>query len=70
MAHRTIGSVTTGASAGTGVAGALAVVLVWLLSEVGVDVPSEVSAAIAVLIAGVGTLVGGYLVPSKGDHEA
>lgn len=60
-----IGTTTMGATAGTGLAGAAAVVLVWVLTEVGVDVPAEVSAALAVLIGGVGTLVGGKLAPSN-----
>lgn len=60
-----IGTTTMGATAGTGLAGAAAVVLVWILTEVGVDVPAEVSAALAVLLGGVGTLVGGKLAPSN-----
>lgn len=60
-----IGTTTMGATAGTGLAGAAAVVLVWILTEVGVDVPAEVSAALAVLIGGIGTLVGGKLAPSN-----
>ena len=54
-----IGTTTMGATAGTGLAGAAAVVLVWVLGECGVDVPTEVAAALAVLIGGLGTLVGG-----------
>jgi hypothetical protein len=65
--------VTTAAAAGTGVAGAAAIVLVWLLSLIGVDVPTEVSAAFAVLLAAVGSIVGGYLVrpveSTPGRHE-
>lgn len=60
-----IGTTTMGATAGTGLAGAAAVVLVWVLTQVGVDVPAEVSAALAVLIGGIGTLVGGKLAPSN-----
>ncbi|NDO78472.1 hypothetical protein GKZ75_09605 [Kocuria indica] len=60
-----IGSTTVGATAGTGLAGAAAVVLVWILGEAGVDVPTEVAAALAVLIGGIGTLIGGKLVPSN-----
>jgi high-affinity Fe2+/Pb2+ permease len=69
---RTIGPVTTAAAAGTGVAGAAAIVLVWLLSLIGVDAPTEVSAAFAVLLAAVGSIVGGYLVrptSEPGRHE-
>lgn len=60
-----IGTTTMGATAGTGLAGAAAVVLVWILTQVGVEVPAEVSAALAVLIGGIGTLVGGKLAPSN-----
>lgn len=64
-----IGSTTVGATAGTGLAGAAAVVLVWVLGEVGVIVPTEVAAALAVLIGGVGTLIGGKLTPSNQKTE-
>ena len=60
-----IGTTTMGATAGTGLAGAAAVILVWILTQVGVEVPAEVSAALAVLIGGVGTLIGGKLAPSN-----
>ena len=40
-----IGTTTMGATAGTGLAGAAAVVLVWVIAQAGVDVPAEVSAA-------------------------
>lgn len=60
-----IGSTTVGATAGTGLAGAAAVILVWILGECGVDVPTEVAAALAVLIGGIGTLVGGKVTPSN-----
>lgn len=64
-----IGSTTVGATAGTGLAGAAAVVLVWILGECGVVVPTEVAAALAVLIGGVGTLIGGKLTPSNQHTE-
>lgn len=64
-----IGSTTVGATAGTGLAGAAAVVLVWVLGEVGVSVPAEVAGALAVLIGGVGTLIGGKLTPSNQHTE-
>ena len=60
-----IGSTTMGATAGTGLAGAAAVVLVWILTVCGVEVPAEVAAALAVLIGGVGTLLGGKLAPTS-----
>jgi hypothetical protein len=46
----------------SGAAGALTVLVVYLLSLVGVDVPTEVAAAITVIIA----FVAGYLRP-QGD---
>lgn len=58
---RTVGRVTTGALSGAGLAGAATVVLVWILGENGIEIPSEVGAAIAALITGLGTLIGGYL---------
>ena len=60
--HRTVGPVTTGAATGTGVAGASAILLVWLLSLAGLDVPEPVVGAITLLLGAVGTLVGGFLV--------
>ena len=60
-----IGTTTMGATAGTGLAGAAAVVLVWILTVCGVEVPAEVAAALAVLIGGVGTLLGGKLAPTS-----
>lgn len=64
-----IGSTTVGATAGTGLAGAAAVVLLWILGEVGVIVPTEVAAALVVLIGGIGTLIGGKLTPSNQTTE-
>lgn len=64
-----VGTTTVGATAGTGLAGAAAVVLVWILGEVGVNVPAEVAGALAVLIGGVGTLIGGKLSPSNQRTE-
>lgn len=60
-----IGTTTMGATAGTGLAGAAAVVLVWILTVCGVEVPAEVAAALAALIGGVGTLLGGKLAPTS-----
>lgn len=51
--------------AASGIAGALTVVLVYVLSLVGVDVPTEVAAAVTVIIA----FVAGYL-RSQGDWAA
>lgn len=54
-------------AAGT-TAGAASAVIVWALSLAGVDMPAEVGAAIATLLAA----AAGYLVPdaSAGKHEA
>lgn len=60
--HRIVGPVTTGATAGTGVAGALGVLLIWILDINGVEVPAEVAGAIVVLIGAIGTLLAGWLV--------
>lgn len=49
----------------SGIAGALTVLLVYLLSVAGVDVPTEVAAAVTVIIA----FVAGYLRP-QGDWSA
>lgn len=70
MATRSIGQVTTSSTGGAGIAGAVAVIAVWLIGLAGVEVPSEVSAALATVLAGVGALVGGWLVPgaSRAKH--
>lgn len=47
---------------GATLAGALAIILVWILGGVGVDVPVEGGAAITTLLAG----AGGYLTPVTG----
>lgn len=60
-----IGTTTVGATGGTALAGAVAIVLVWILAEVGLDVPAEVQGALVVIIAAAGTLVGGKLTPSN-----
>jgi hypothetical protein len=61
-----IGPVTKSSAAGTGIAGAAGVVLVWVLGMFGLDVPEEVAAAIVVLIGALGTFIGGKVVsPEK-----
>jgi hypothetical protein len=57
-----VGPVTKGSAAGTGIAGAAGVVLVWVLGMFGLDVPEEVAAAIVVLIGALGTFIGGKVV--------
>lgn len=69
MAQRTIGRVTTAAGTGTGVGGAAAIVLVWVLGLFGLEVPNEVAGAIVLLLGAAGTIVGGWLVPSPGGGE-
>lgn len=59
-----IGSTTKGATGGTALAGAIGIVLVWVLSELGVNVPAEVHGALIVIIAAVGTIIGGKLSPT------
>jgi hypothetical protein len=54
-----IGPVTKSSAAGTGVAGAAGVLIVYILSLFGLEVPNEVAAALVVLIGAIGTLVGG-----------
>ena len=59
---RAVGPVTTASAAGT----ALSVVLVWVASLFGLEVPPLVAGAFALLL----TIAGGLLVPSKGGrHE-
>lgn len=58
----TIGPVTKSATAGTGVAGAAAILIVWILGMFGLEVPEPVAAAIAVLISAIGTLIGGKII--------
>ena len=61
-----IGPVTKSSAAGTGIAGAAGVLIVYLLGLFGLDGPEEVAAALVVLIGALGTLVGGKLVsPDK-----
>lgn len=49
------------AGAGAGTSGAVAILLIWVLSQVGVDVPPEAAAAISTVVASAGALVGGYV---------
>ncbi|MGG7653486.1 hypothetical protein [Kocuria rosea] len=61
-----IGTTTIGATGGTTWAGAYAVLVVWVLTGLwGIDVPPEVVAALTVVIASIGTLIGGKLTPSN-----
>lgn len=72
MTKRTAGPVTVSAAAGAGVSGAATIVLFWLLGAIwGVEAPSEVHGAVAVLLAAVGAIVGGWIVPSpsEGKHS-
>ena len=60
-----IGPVTTSSAAGTGIAGAAGVLIVYLLSLFGLEVPNEVAAAIVVLIGAIGSIIGGKVVSPK-----
>lgn len=61
MTARTVGPVTAASAGGT----ALSVVLVYVASLFGLDVPALVAGALALLL----TIAGGYLVPARGRHE-
>lgn len=52
------------ATGGAGAAGAITVVLVWVLSMFGVDVPPEVASALTTLIAAAGAFLAGYYKPN------
>lgn len=58
----------SGKTGATGAAGALVVVLVWVLPRAGIDMPGDVAAALAVLV----TVVMQYALPvrTKGKYEA
>jgi xanthosine utilization system XapX-like protein len=58
----TLGPVTHGAGLGEGVAGAIAVLIVFVAVQFGLEIPEPVAAAIAVIIGYIGTLIGGKLV--------
>ena len=54
----------TGGVYGVGVAGATTILLTYLVSVIWkVEVPSEVAQAITVVIAGLGSFIGGYVRP-------
>ena len=69
MATRSIGKVTTAAASGGAVGAALAGILVWLLTQWGIDAGQIEAAISVVLTAGLG-LLGGYLVPAPVEVEA
>lgn len=67
---RTIGKVTQSSSAGGGLAGAITLIVVWILTSRGVDIPPEVAAGFTVIISFIGGLIGGWLVkPGEGEHR-
>ncbi|WP_157001417.1 hypothetical protein [Agromyces laixinhei] len=49
-----------------GAAGAVTILVVWLVSFAGVEVPAEVASAFTVLV----TFAAAYFTPRKGEHEA
>ena len=57
-----VGPVTKSSAAGTGIAGAAGVLIVYIIGLFGLEVPNEVAAALVVLIGAIGTLVAGKLV--------
>lgn len=65
---RTVGPVTTSATLGA----ALATFFAWAISSTfGIEMPSAVEASLAIIIAGVGSLIGGWLVkPGTGKRVA
>lgn len=67
---RKIGVVTTTATAGLTISGALTVLVVYVLSLNGIDLPEHVSNALTVLLCAIGGLVGGWLVkPGTGKRR-
>ncbi|WP_405472393.1 hypothetical protein [Paenarthrobacter ilicis] len=60
---RTVGPVTAAATAGSGTGYALGIVVVWVLSTSGVNVPGPVADAIGFLLTVGLSFAGGWLVP-------
>ena len=52
--------------AAAGVSGAVALIIVWIVGMFGVEVPAEVGAALATILA----FVGGYLIPDASTSTA
>lgn len=68
---RKIGHVTQASTGGATLAGGLTVIIVWLASLAGVDIPAEVGSGITVVLGAIGALVGGWLVkPGSGERRA
>lgn len=68
---RSVGRVTTSATTGTVIAGAVTVLVVYVASVAGVEVPEAVSSALTVVLSAIGALVGGWLVkPGSGKYRA
>lgn len=68
-APRSIGPVTAAATAGGGTGYALALIVVWLITLTGAEVPAPVGDAIGLILSLGLSLIGGWLVPSKrGEH--
>lgn len=64
-----IGTTTVGSTSGGVAFGAITIVLVWILSEVGVNIPDHVAQAITIILSAVGALIGGKLTPSNQHTE-
>lgn len=61
-AKRKVGPVTAAAGVGTAVAGSLTVITGYILGRYGVELPTDVSNAVFILISTVGTIIGGFLI--------
>lgn len=53
------------ATGGSGIGGAIGAVVVWALSQAGLDVPPEIGIAIATLCSAVAAFIAGYFTPPK-----
>ena len=53
----------TAATAGSGVAGAVAALLIWLLGQYGIIIPPDLQPYIVIIIGAVGALLSGYFTP-------
>jgi len=63
--------VTTTSAGSGGVAGAITLLIVWVLSMRGVDIPPEVASGITVLVGFIGGIIGGWVVkPGTGKRRA
>ena len=66
---RHIGKVTAAATGGSTLGAALAQIIVWVGTQNGADM-SDIESALTIVLTAVLGVVGGYLVPSEGEHVA